>query len=932
MKTTLISLTVSIFCLPLLPALEYWAPDPSFAGTDFHDYVSATEVATAADGHGGYFVWAHGFPLSGVGATATAPLVRFHEDTHELDSGFEADPRILRVHGVFKGPHGETYVGVELLPDPWETATFAGNHRLVRLFQNGQIDPLFASPLFAWAPRSIAFDSRGRIAVAVERVSRGNPHGLAGNSVHRILPDGRLDTGFSAEPLPVDTDTDSATLWAVAVDAEDRIFAGGLSALAAVVRYLPDGRLDASFVFDRGGELPGTSWTRALRMTPDGRLLAAGIFQDSSERMRPVLRMGMDGTLESGYDPVFIDHAGNPVAEAAGSASRSMDVRNGTIVLSGTAIRLMDAYGEPVAGVSGYSLTGHPLPDGATEWLSLTAFRATRLGNGSVLVSSVSALARGQGATFFAQVAPFVITETSEILPIEALAAVSRRSFPDIVRLAPDGRLVVGGGTSLGASFSRAGGQAAAGMAWFTADGIPDGTGGIADHRPTNIARTADGWLASVEGPGRTTDVYRFPDTGGDPVIVGESRWGVDRLFHGDGEGVYIPAQSESVGILLQSSASGDEVGVRWNLEVYAEGGFTSFPTTLPQVRLHRSAEDAFPDFGERIVNEVVGEFDDGGLLVLRSVAVESGFELIRLGPGGSPDDTFPPVFLAQSGPPEFVQPFDLRATIFDSASGDSGTVDVSHPGRSPVAEVVRAPGGGWIVAGSFSEIGGVVRDGLAKVLADGTIDPVFAAPRRVGSVLAGQRVDSVLVSDGGDRIWIAGAFTEFGGVRAPGILALDTEGRPLGSAAFAVRSTAGFAERALIARADENSLYLIGNVQGMGDAGAAGGISPGLVKLVRTTAPGEYWHPKLGEIHGYGSGGWFHVSGLGLLYPYGSGWHGHFADRGAGWVQVGEIYAPGVVVDAGLSLYHSAYGWFHLSAETGLHYRWAEEAWFAEW
>lgn len=94
----------------------------------------------------------------------------------------------------------------------------------------------------------------------------------------------------------------------------------------------------------------------------------------------------------------------------------------------------------------------------------------------------------------------------------------------------------------------------------------------------------------------------------------------------------------------------------------------------------------------------------------------------------------------------------------------------------------------------------------------------------------------------------------------------------------------------------------------------------------------GEHWHPEFGEVHGYGTEGWFHVSRLGLLRQLGDGWHGHFVPRRAGWVHVGEIHAPGVITDSGFSLFHSTHGWFHLSTKTGLHYRWAEEGWFPEW
>ncbi len=220
-----------------------------------------------------------------------------------------------------------------------------------------------------------------------------------------------------------------------------------------------------------------------------------------------------------------------------------------------------------------------------------------------------------------------------------------------------------------------------------------------------------------------------------------------------------------------------------------------------------------------------------------------------------------------------------------------------------------------------------VLRYGLARILPDGTVDPEFAAPRRDAAAFRGQRIDSVFVADDGESIRVAGSFSGFAGYRAPGILKLDASGNPVGGTGFAVRSTGTPDAPVLIAGASGDSIHLVGAVQS--DGGAA---TPGVAKLVRTASHGTYWHPMFGEIHGYGTGAWFHIEGLGLLYHYDNGWHGHYTELDGDWIQAGVLGMPRLAGDDRILFQHSVHGWVSFSVSTGLHYRWSEGGWFDEW
>jgi hypothetical protein len=79
---------------------------------------------------------------------------------------------------------------------------------------------------------------------------------------------------------------------------------------------------------------------------------------------------------------------------------------------------------------------------------------------------------------------------------------------------------------------------------------------------------------------------------------------------------------------------------------------------------------------------------------------------------------------------------------------------------------------GGWYLAGEFTSVGGVPRDGLAHLLPDKSVDPGWA-PTTDGSVVT-------IARDTAGVVYIGGAFTEVdGNVPRANFAALDAAGRP---------------------------------------------------------------------------------------------------------------------------------------------------------
>lgn len=113
------------------------------------------------------------------------------------------------------------------------------------------------------------------------------------------------------------------------------------------------------------------------------------------------------------------------------------------------------------------------------------------------------------------------------------------------------------------------------------------------------------------------------------------------------------------------------------------------------------------------------------------------------------------------------------------------------------VRAVVALPGGGWLIGGEFSQVNGSSRGRLARLLADGTLDPAFT--------LAANDTVWALAALGG-RVYVGGEFTSLGGATRNGLAALDATTLAL-DGAFLPSVTGGAATVAALA-ASGSTLY----------------------------------------------------------------------------------------------------------------------------
>jgi uncharacterized delta-60 repeat protein len=178
---------------------------------------------------------------------------------------------------------------------------------------DGTVTAWFGPDTTAFAD-GVALQADGRIVAGGFAVTEaGADFALAG-----FLPDGRPDPGFGPAHDGLVT-VDASTLHplgeiadrgrALAIQPDGRILLGGSASGGdedfAVLRLLPDGRLDTTFgardgraVIDVGG-----SWDtgEAFALQPDGRMVMAGYSWDGTRYHLSLLRLDADGLPDRGF-------------------------------------------------------------------------------------------------------------------------------------------------------------------------------------------------------------------------------------------------------------------------------------------------------------------------------------------------------------------------------------------------------------------------------------------------------------------------------------------------------------------------------------------------------------------------------------------------------------------------------------------------------
>ncbi|MBO6576039.1 MAG: hypothetical protein JJ976_11530 [Rhodothermales bacterium] len=252
-----------------------------------------------------------GTGASEVGGPISQFVARLNPDG-SLVTGFGTD-------GFRHWRQGENTNGLDVVMEPdgsfvvagTAKMTLAGDFSLTKYLPDGSPDPDFGDGGFVWThvayhtdrPYAIRRQQDGRFVVAGDAHS-GVDYDFA---IVRYLPDGRLDDSFGADGVVI-TDIDGLDgIAGLALLPDGGIVVSGWSGFrATVARYTRDGALEESFGSDGFVRLAAPA-DREEKLTelaigPDGSIVASGFsrLQDSDYRML-VVRLDQQGNLDSRF-------------------------------------------------------------------------------------------------------------------------------------------------------------------------------------------------------------------------------------------------------------------------------------------------------------------------------------------------------------------------------------------------------------------------------------------------------------------------------------------------------------------------------------------------------------------------------------------------------------------------------------------------------
>ena len=197
---------------------------------------------------------------------------------------------------------------------------------VTRWTANGELDASFGSggvviTSFSGVndvARAVALQPHGRVVVAG---GSANAFALA-----RYLASGALDESFGVGGVVITNVGGTAQANALVVQPDGKLVAAGVTddgtgGRFALVRYMPNGALDATF--GSGGAVttaPGSDdAAMALVLEPNGRLVAAGVTRRGGDGDFALVRYLPNGTLDTGFGPggvVTTDLSGDDAAMA----------------------------------------------------------------------------------------------------------------------------------------------------------------------------------------------------------------------------------------------------------------------------------------------------------------------------------------------------------------------------------------------------------------------------------------------------------------------------------------------------------------------------------------------------------------------------------------------------------------------------------------
>jgi uncharacterized delta-60 repeat protein len=569
--------------------------------------------------------------------------------------------------------------------------------------------------------------------------------GVTLNRVARLFPNGAVDMSFDARTGANDD------VRALAVQADGSVVVGGDfttingASRRRLARLLPDGRMDYDF-----DPLGADGTVHDIVVQPDGRVVVVGNFTEiGGVALNRVARLNTDGTLNTSFDP---GSGANGLVRAAALQG------DGKIVIGGD----FTAYdGLPRNRIARLNADGSlDATFVVGSGMNQDVYDVVVDGSGRIIAGGQFTQVNGTTQRYMAR-----LTASGGLDPLFSMALGFNNTVHGIA-LQPDGRIIAGGAFTTVNQVSRA-----------------------------RVARLNDD--ASVDltfdpaaGPNSTVFSVAAPRNGN--VLIGgqfstvaaQTRRYLARLTADGGSAVptapqiaVMPAEQKvNAGFPATFTvvASGSPpVAYQWKRNGVAVPDATSSILILPAVR----PEDA----GDYIVtlSNAAGSVDSApvALVVLPEApqvgSIDFNFNAAQ-GPNGAvramaiqPDGR---ILIGGSFATVDGQPRSRAARLLTNGSVDSSFAPLTGASDDVLA-LALLPDGRVFLGGEFLTYNGAPRARIARILADGALDPTF-----LPGVGANNIVDAVAAQPDG-RVIIGGLFTSVGGEERNYLARLNADG-----------------------------------------------------------------------------------------------------------------------------------------------------------
>ncbi|WAC18562.1 immunoglobulin domain-containing protein [Luteolibacter sp. SL250] len=653
---------------------------------------------------------------------------------------------------------GTTYA---IRPGPGDTTYVAGSYGIHRIFNhNGGIDFSFNPPNTGDFVRSFVIAPDGKLIIAGEF---NTVNGLQRGRIARLHPDGTLDLTFDTGGTS--NNGFNGDLNTIALQKDGSIVATGDftsyrgTNIARVARILPTGAIDGSFTpptFVSGNN------GRVLTLALDGqdRILLGGAFtQVNGTTRNNIARLNTDGTLDTSFP-------GRPAAQTINTLHAQPD---GNILV-------------------GAANTFHLLTGAAPAYPSIRSFPGDVTASpGQQATFTVTLAGPASGAIYeWFKDGQIISGQSSASLVIPSVSTSDaaryhvRVTIGGTVLVSQSSRLNIGGAPyiihppSAAPGYlgyrhhlsAQAGGTGPLTYQWYKNGSALSGAANAGYFFPALTAADAGNYFLRITGPGGSTDTPTFylsvlPRHG---TVDPSFRFGFTPTSPTSGSYntiLTLPDGSHLAGGSFSSAAT----GTRTLFRLFPDGTIdTSFDSSPLDISGTVKWLFRLPD-GKIIVGS---EF--GAIRLNADLTKDDQFSFTNIGTGGGSAIAAMALLsdgrlLVQAGASATVSghPSKLFRTKVTGAI-DPLFAPVSLTPAASVTAISQDTSGRILLGGSFTHVAGQTRNRVARLDAEGVLDPQFAGPGAFATSSGIPRINAITagadgsVFIGGENITLIGA------------------------------------------------------------------------------------------------------------------------------------------------------------------------------